>query len=451
MRFVWICFERGCSRGGDLNATRALTFHSAAHPRRYWFAIAWTALALALPPLTHCGKHFKAVRGAAWALLTSASIFNAIICNATLARALDGEESTTAPAVATAGFALLVASSCGIIGAGSAVEHGQRRAALGGIGAESKLWRAATLVPRTLGRAATGLFEVRQRARAAAAGALALMAAGWAIALGGSAAVQAECSRDPAAMRAFRLAYYPYQDAGDNTVDCARAFAELWWAWALATATLFVAAGVAAARQMARFRAAGFALLISCGTFNFLVITALLHWYHDTTGAFRAASCAALSGFIVFDVGAFALIFAGAAYAHAAQRAGLDSVRAAPHAARRARAARAAFAALQAVAWAALAAALVALALAQSDLTAGEAAPPTVVFYLRFDWFIWAVAVAGLALGGGTVHVAALARFKAAAWLLLVYAANLSMLVCTRTYKVGSAASLSRQSKQNTF
>ncbi len=53
-------------------------------------------------------------------------------------------------------------------------------------------------------------------------------------------------------------------------------------------------------------------------------------------------------------------------------------------AARRARAARAAFAALQALAWAAQLAALVALALVQSGLNAGDAAPPTVAFYSRF-------------------------------------------------------------------
>ncbi len=158
-------------------------------------------------------------------------------------------------------------------------------------------------------------------------------------------------------------------------------------------------------------------------------------------------------------------------------------------AARRARAARAAFAALHALAWAAQLAALIALALVQSGLNAGDAAPPTVAFYSRFgekgqlldrwkqnmdqsvatnlntephpthhrmnllynaDWYIWAAALAALALTAGAARVPRLARFKAAAWLLLVYCAYLSMLVCARTYKVSSAAPLSCQSKQKT-
>jgi hypothetical protein len=227
-----------------------------------WFGLTYHLLALALAPLCYHLEHFKAARGAAWALLVSACMYNSVVCNLFLTTAR-ASEAAAAPAAAAAGLALLVAGSFGVVGAGSALAHGARRAALGGVGAESKLWRAATLAPRALGRATSELFRSRERARAAAAASLALAAAGWAVALGGVAAVQAACTRDPAAMRAFRLFSYPYVSAGDNTIDCARAFAELWWAWALATATLAAAAGAAAARQMARFRAAGFALLIS--------------------------------------------------------------------------------------------------------------------------------------------------------------------------------------------
>jgi hypothetical protein len=407
--------------------------------RKYWFALAYHGLALALPPLTYRLAHFKAARGAAWALLASACMYSTSLCNAVLAMAL-GSSATSAPDAAAAGLALLVAFSFVVIGAGSVLAHGQRRATLGGGRPESKLWRAATFAPRTLGRAATGLFRNRERARAAAAATLALAAAGWAIALGGVAAIQATCARDPGAMRAFRLAYYPYPGAGDSTIDCARAFAELWWAWTLSTASLAIAAGVAATRQMARFRAASFALLTSSATYNFIFIAALLNWVHDTTGDFQAASRAALAGFIIFDIGALALLFAGAAHVNAAQRAGLDSVRVrdadAVGATRRAHGARAAFAALQVVAWAAQIAALVALALVQSKLNAGDAAPPTIAFYARFDWFIWVAGLAALALVADAWRAERLARLKDAAWLLLVYAANLSMLVCARTYKV---------------
>jgi hypothetical protein len=408
---------------------------------KYWFALAYHLLALALTPLSCRMAHFKAVRGAVWALLASACIYSTQMCNATLSMALSSA-APAAAAAAAAGLALLVAFSFGVIGAGSALAHSQRRAALGGVGPESKLWRrAVTFSLRALGRAATGLFRAPGRARAAAAALLALAAAGWAVALGGVVALQATCSRDPAAMRAFRLAYYPYPSATDNAIDCGRAFAELWWAWALMTATLAVAAGVAAARQMARFRAAGFALLVSCATYNFIFIAALLSWSLDTAGAFQAAARAALAGFIVFDVGALALLFAGAAHIYCEQRAGLDSVRvrdgdaATGGAARRVRAARAAFAALQAAACAALVAALAALALIHASLDAG-AASPTVAFYARMDWYIWAASLAALALAAGVRRVARLARFKGAAWLLLVYAANLSMLVCARTYKI---------------
>jgi hypothetical protein len=234
-----------------------------------WFGLAYHALALALAPLCYHLEHFKAVRGAAWALLVSACMYNSVICNLFLTTAL-ASEAAAAPAAAAAGLALLIAGSFGVVGAGSALAHGARRAALGGVGAESKLWRVATRAPRALSRATSGLFRSRARASVAAAASLLIAAAGWAVALGGIAAVQAACARDPAAMRAFRLFSYPYASASDNTIDCGRAFAELWWAWALMTAALVVAVGAAAARQMARFRAAGFALLISCTTFTFL-------------------------------------------------------------------------------------------------------------------------------------------------------------------------------------
>jgi hypothetical protein len=405
----------------------------------FWFALAYQGSALALALASRRSRHFKAVRGAAWSLLASACIYSTQLCNAMLAMAL-APAGPPAASAAFAGFALCIAFSWGVIGAGSALAHGQRRAALGGVAPESKLWRVATLAPRALGRATTGLFRNRERARAAAAATLALAAAGWAVALGGVTALQAACSRDPGAMSNFSLAFYPYMSADDNTIDCGRAFAELWWAWALMTATLAVAAGVAAAHQMARFRAAGFALLISSATYNFVSVSALLNWSLDTTGAVQAAASAAFAGFVVFDIGALGLVFAGAAYSYAAQRAGLDSVRirAADEGAavrRAAGAARAAFSALMAVACAALFAALVALALIQSSLNAG-AVSPTVAFYSRIDWYIWAASLAALALAAGVRRVARLARFKGAAWLLLVYAANLSMLVCARTYKI---------------
>jgi hypothetical protein len=50
------------------------------------------------------------------------------------------------------------------------------------------------------------------------------------------------------------------------------------------------------------------------------------------------------------------------------------------------------------------------------------------------DWFIWAAGLAALALVAGAWRAERLARFKDAAWLLLLYAANLSMLVCARSY-----------------
>jgi hypothetical protein len=182
---------------------------------------------LALARLCHRPRHFKAARGAAWALLASACMHPTLLCNVALSMALSSG-APLAPAALAAGLALLAASSFGIIGAGSALAHGQRCAALGGVRPESKLWRVAT---RTLGRATTGLFRDRERARAAAAATLLLAAAGWALALGGVAAVRAICSRDLDAMRAFRLPLYPYPGPDDNAIDCARAFTELWWAW----------------------------------------------------------------------------------------------------------------------------------------------------------------------------------------------------------------------------
>jgi hypothetical protein len=314
----------------------------------------------------------------------------------------------------------LLFSFCAIF-AGSAADRAAGKAALGRMGVESRRAARVATLARSLSRsassAADALFESAALARRAALACFALAAAGWAIALGGLAGMQAYCAQNPGDLVAWNLPYLAYPPSGG--FDCARMLLGEWWAWALMTATLAVAAAVAAAPALRRFRAAAWALVIAAATYNTAWLDGpLISWTIDApNGAFCSSVQAAAAGFIIYCIGAIVLLFSASAYTYSADRAGEGSMRRATAA--HPRAARAAFVALQACAWAAQIVTLVGLALYQNFLSDRGLSHNRYVFAPRFLWcdvalastkfsttvdspsprrYVWALQVAALAL-----------------------------------------------------
>ena len=417
------------------SAWRLLTHARARPPRRTGFAFQLLALLVALA--AYYSKHFKQLKAAAWGLLVSACAYNTqtlnllvgLFNNAPL-KAANGP-APAAAAAAYVGMALAILFSFAAIFAGSAADRAAGKAALGGMGVESRRAARVATLARSLSRSASSVtaafFDSVTLARRAALACFALATAGWAIALGGLAGMQAYCAQNPEDLVAWKLPYLAYPPSGG--FDCARMLSGEWWAWVLMGLALAVAAAVARAPALRRFKAAAWALVVAATTVNMTWLNGtLIAWIADSpAGAFRSSVQAAAAGFIIYCIGAIVLLFPTSAYTYAADRAGEESARraAAPHP----RAARAAFVVLQAGAWAAQVVTLVGLALYQNFLSDRGLSHNRYVFSTRFLWYVWALQVVALALvaaawgAGGRSS-----RFKAAVWLVLVYAAIENMI-----------------------
>ncbi len=151
-------------------------------------------------------------------------------------------------------------------------------------------------------------------------------------------------------------------------ITCGAALAPYWLDWALTTLVLALACYPG---MLARFKAALWASLVCVLALNVIWIQAFFFWVGLTSGPFRAALQVSLAGAAIFEIAGISILFSGSAYAYAASRAGMDSLRrgggAAAGAPRARRPARAAFAALQAGAWAAEVVVLVGLVLSEAD------------------------------------------------------------------------------------
>jgi hypothetical protein len=429
-------------------ATRGIT---ASLVQYRYVVLAWSLVALLLPLAAHRFRHFKQLKAAAWALLAAANMLNTSSISLIVEVALDAKVSAATRAYAAtnaAGLSACVLFSFIAIFAGSAFDAAAGRAALGGLGAESARFRRVATLPRALSTstsaAAASFFASVGRARAALVAGAALAWVGWALGGGGLAYLTSYCGANREVLGALKLPWIAPADG----IDCGGTFAQFWFYWALATLVLALACALPAARALARFKAALWAALVVSLALNVTWAHSFRTWAGLTSGPFRTALQVSLAGAAIFDAAGITILFSGSAYAYAASRAGMDSLRrgGSSGASSVRRPARAAFAALQAGAWAAQLVALVGAALCQADASAAgggivAASVGAARLGLRYIWYVWAAQLAALLLLAAAARGGARARpFKTAIWLVLAYCVYLNTRVCADVFRVWRGA-----------
>jgi hypothetical protein len=418
-----------------------------------YVVLVWSLVALLLPLAAHRFRHFKQLKAAAWALLAAANMLNTSSISLIVEVALDAKVSAATRAYAAtnaAGLSACVLFSFVAIFAGSAFDAAAGRAALGGLGPESARFRRIATLPRALSAsasaAAAGVFASVSRARAALVAGAALAWIGWGLGGGGLAYLTAYCGANREVLGALKLPWIAPSDG----IDCVGTLAQFWFYWALATLVLALACALPAARALARFKAALWAALVVSLALNVTWAHSFRTWAGLTSGPFRTALQVSLAGAAIFDAAGITILFSGSAYAYAASRAGMDSLRRGSGGASGTpgarRPARAAFAALQAGAWAAQLVALVGAALCQADASAAgggivAASVGAARLGLRYIWYVWAAQLAALLLLAAAARGGARARpFKAAIWLVLTYCVYLNTRVCADVFRVWRGA-----------